>query len=292
MARMAERQYGVVALAQLRELGCRPGWVQWAVETRRLHPLYRGVFAVGHRRISTRGRWLAAVLACGDGALLSHCFGGVLVGMLERTRGPIQVTVPRHVRSRAGIRIFTTADLVAADRTVVDAIPCASVPRTLLGIAAVDPSSLPGAIAQAEKRHLLDLTALDSLIARSPRRPGVPALRRALAEHRVEYEWTHGRLEERFFSLCRRAGFPRPAVNAHVTVEGWSGEVDFSWPSLRLIVETDGFATHGDREAFESDRLRDQHLVAAGWRVIRVTWRQVVFEPERVVRTLARLTAR
>lgn len=279
-------------MRQLLELGFSPGWVRWAVDARRLHRLSRGVFAVGHRRITLRGRWLAAVLACGPSAMLSHCFAGALLGVLEHARGLIDVTVSGNVRKRAGVRLHRVADLTAADRSTVDAIPCTSVARTLLGIAAVEPSSLEGAIAAAEKRELLDLTEIDLLLTRCPRRPGGPALRQALAEHRVEYEWTRSRLERRLFALCHNAGLPRPSVNAYVAVPGWAGEIDFSWSELGLIVETDGWDSHRDRAAFEADRRRDQHLVAAGWRVVRLTWRQVVYEPERVVETLRALAAR
>lgn len=292
LAELATRQHGVAATWQLLGLGFSRPAIKRRRAAGRLHRLYRGVFAVGHQRITLRGRWMAAVLACGRGAQLSHRCAGALRGLVERPSGLIEVTVPRPVRKRPGIRAFTATDLAPADRTVVDAIPCTSVARTLLGVAAVEPQALQGAVAQAEKRHLLDLTGLHSLIARFPRRPGAPALRRALAEHSVELEWTRSRLEDRFFSLCRRAGLERPDVNAFIAVSGWAGEVDFSWPELRLIVETDGYEGHGDRAAFEEDRRRDQHLVAAGWRVIRVTWRQVVYEPERVVETLGRLSAR
>ncbi len=163
-------------------------------------------------------------------------------------------------------------------------------PCTLLGIAAVDPQSLGEALAAAEKRSILDLAAVEAVLTRARRRPGVRALRRALAGIAVELGWTHGEFERRFFLLCREAGLARPRVNAWIEVPGDGFEVDFSWPEPRLIVETDGHETHRDREAFEEDRRRDQLLVAAGWRVVRFTWRQVIERPESVVTTMRALS--
>jgi hypothetical protein len=233
---------------------------------------------------------MAAVLASGPGAVLSHRCSGALQGLIERwPPREIEMTTPRQARKRIGIRTFTAADLGDADRAVVDAIPCASIARTLIGIAAVQPELLEGAIAAAERRGAFDLAEVERLLGQG--RAGSSALRGALRAHAVEFEWTRSRLEQRFFALCGRAGLPRPRVNAWISVPGWAGEVDFSWPDLALIVETDGWADHGDRAAFERDRRRDQFLVAVGWRIVRFTWRQIADEPERVVGTLRELVS-
>ncbi len=234
---------------------------------------------------------MAATLAGGEGVVLSHRSAAHLRGLLDRS-GVAEVTSSRKLSSRQGVVFRVVSGLTQADRKVVDAIPCASVPLTLLGLAATVPATLPAALARSERRGLLDLSAMAELLDRRPRTPGIPALRRALRAYRVEWEWTRSELERRALGLFAAAGMPRPDVNAWVAVAGNGFEVDFSWPSLRLAVEADGWEAHGDRRAFEEDRSRDAVLVAAGWRVVRLTWRQVVDEPEAVVATLSPLSAR
>jgi hypothetical protein len=232
---------------------------------------------------------MAAVLASGPEAMLSHCPAAHLRGFVGRSRG-IDVTVPRAIRGRPGIKIHVATALTPADCTTVDAIPCASIALTLLGLAATAPADLPAALAQAAKRDALDLTTIDELLVRRPRAAGTPAFREALRAYRVEWEWSNSELERRAFELFAAAGLPRPDVNAWIGVPGSGFEVDFSWPELRLIVEVDGWESHGDRLAFEEDRRRDALLSAAGWRVVRFTWRQVVDDPAHVVATLRALT--
>ena len=154
---------------------------------------------------------------------------------------------------------------------------------------ATTPNAAAELLAAAERRNLLDHGALDELLERMARRPGARALAAALADHAPETTWTRSELERRFLGLCDRAALPRPRVNAWVPVTGGGFEVDFTWPELRLAIETDSHRHHADRLAFERDRRRDQLLVAGGWRVARFTWRQLERRPEQAITTLRRL---
>ena len=289
LAGLAAGQYGVVSLGQLVAIGFSPRAVSRRVQSGRLHRLHRGVYAAGHPCLTLHGRWLAATLAGGEGVVLSHRSAAHLRKLIDRS-GAVEMTSSRKLSPRRGVVCRLSGSLAQADRAVVDAIPCASVPLTLLGLAATAPATLPGALARAERRGRLDLSAIAEMLGRRPRTPGSPALRRALRAYRVEWEWTRGELERRAPALFGAAGMPRPDVNTWIAVAGDGCEVDFSWPSLRLAIEADGWETHGDRRAFEEDRRRDAALVAAGWRVLRFTWRQVVHEPEAVVAILRQLT--
>jgi Transcriptional regulator, AbiEi antitoxin/REase_MTES_1575 len=290
LARLAERQHGVVSVTQLRELDLSPSAIRDRAAAGRLHRLHRGVYAVGHPLLSSHGRWMAAVLACGPGAVLSHRSAAALWGIRPTARSGIDVTAPaRAGRRRAGIDVHDAATLAASDVTRVDAIPCTTVPRTLLDLAAVlDRRALERAYDQAEVLRVLDSAAVEDLLARSPRRHGVAALR-AVVQAAAPLALTRSELEERFLSICAAAGIPRPRVNAWVPLVGGGVEVDFFWPAHRLIVETDGHRVHGTRHAFERDRRRDRRLLLAGWRVARFTWRQLVRDPDEVVATIRTL---
>lgn len=255
--------------------------------------MHQGVYAVGHPLLTREGRWTAAVLACGSEAVLSHRSAAALWGLRQDRRGTIDVTAPgRRGRIPAGIAAHRHGSLRAADRTIVHGIPCTSLARTLLDLAAVaPPRELRNAITQAEVQRVFDLAAVRDVIARSRRRRGVARLRLAVAEHDTRSERTRGELESRFLALCDRAGIPLPEVNAPLFIEGIQMEADFLWRDARLIVEADSHRFHNTASAFESDRRRDQRLVRAGWRVIRCTWRQVTDEPAQLARTLRDLLA-
>jgi len=183
--------------------------------------------------------------------------------------------------------------LNAPDRTIVKGIPCTSVARTLLDLAAVvTPRQLSNAITEAEVLRVFDLAAVHDVVTRGRRRRGVARLRDALSAYDSSSERTRGELERRFLALCARSGLPRPEVNAPLLLEGTQIVADFLWRDTRLIVEADSHRFHGTATAFERDRQRDQLLILAGWRVIRCTWRQVVNHPEELTRTLRILLGR
>lgn len=294
VAELAVQQHGVVALEQLCALGLGKDAVRKRVAAGRLHRVHRGVYAVGYPSLRKKGHWMAAALACGPNAVLSHSSAAALWGLSRDTRSGIDVTAPgRRGRALVGIEAHRDDSLRADDRTTVKGIPCTSVARTLLDLAAdVSFSQLSNAITQAEVLRIFDLAALRDVVARSRRRRGVARLRDAVSAYDTRSERTRGELERRFLVLCARSELPPPEVNAPLLLDGGQIEADFLWRDARLIVEADGRRFHGTALAFERDRKRDQLLLLAGWRVIRCTWRQVVESPEELTRTLRTLLGR
>lgn len=294
IADLAERQHGVVALWQLENLGLHAKMVDKRVDAGRLHRVHQGVYAVGHSLLTVNGHRMAAVIACGPEAVLSHRSAAALWGLREDGRSRIDVTAPgRRGRIPAGIDAHRHGSLRPLDRAAVDGIPCTSLARTLLDLAAViSYRELQHAITQAEVTRQFDLMSMQELLSRSRRRRGVARLRLAIAAHDPREQDVRRELEQRLFALFRRASLSAPEVNAHLVVEGISMMPDFMWRDARLIVEADSRRVHGTIAAFEKDRLRDQRLAAAGWTVIRCTWAQVRDEPERLTRTIRTLLAR
>jgi predicted transcriptional regulator of viral defense system len=273
VAELAARQWGVVCIAQLRALGLRKDAVGRRVKAGRLHRVHHGVYAVGHTVLRPEGRRLAAVLACGEGAVLSHRSAAAHWGLLTTSAARIDVTVPRAARAgNAKLRLHRSHSLIARDTTTHQGIPITSVARTLLDLATtVRPDRLERALAQAEHLELYDHTAITELLARSNGHRGRKALTEATA---LEPKLTRSEWEVRMLRLVRTTALPEPLVNLPFDVPDY-GECrpDFHWPLHRLIVETDGWKTHRTRAAFESDRAKDAALTAAGYRVVRVTWR-------------------
>src|ERR671925_1926397 len=267
IAQLAESQHTVVSLDQLKAVGLSASGVRKRGASGRLHRIYRGVYAVGHGRLTREGRWMAAVLACGPKAVLSHRSAAGLWGLRPDNRASTDVSLPgRSARSRLGIDVHRSTTLAPADCTVVDGIPCTTLARTLLDLAeVVNPRGLERAIEQAEVLRLFDLRAVEEVLARANGRRGAAVLRAVLADL-AEPALTRSDVEERFLALCRAAALPRPEVNAELVVdEGPAMIVDFLWRAQRLAVETDAYGTHGNRQPFERDRRRDQRLRLAGY---------------------------
>ena len=227
---------------------------------------------------------MAAVLACGRHALLSHGDAANLLGLLPVGTGAIHVTTQRTgVRRIQGIATHRTRSLPDDEVTVCEVIPCTTVARTLVDLAgSVSERRLRRALEQALLLRVFDLGATRRALERARGRRGTGVLRDLLAEVQDDPPITRSELERLLLDLLRKAGLPPPVVNG--LVEGH--EVDFHWPTQRLIVETDGRATHGHALAFHTDRQRDLDLGLAGWHVLRLTWRQVAHAPERVVALL------
>jgi very-short-patch-repair endonuclease len=285
IAELAAAQHGVVSRAQLVALGIGPDAVDRRIAGRRLHPIHRGVFAVGHRLRTRDGTWMAAVLAAGPDSVLGFRSAGALWQM--RASGRLEVIGPRKLR-RPGIEVHRIA-LAADEVTAVRGIPVTTPARTLFDLAAVvTPDQLAHAFDEAEYRRLTSPVSLDALVARYPGRRGTQAIRRVLDNHRRNGETrTRSELERRFLTLLEAHGLPRPTINR----ESDHGELDARWPQQRLVVECDGFAAHGTRRAFEDDRARDRALVADGWRVVRITWRQLTTDGDTIAAQLSTLLA-
>ncbi len=276
LARLAERQHGVLSRSQLVAAGLGPRTIRRRVEAGRLHLLHRGVYAFGVERLGRRGGWMGAVLACGEGALLSHRSGAALWGLLRPHRGPIEVTSASG-RGRVGIAVHE-GGIRREERSAVAGIPVTSVSRTLFDLAEVlDQRRLERAFEEADRLRLLEIRALEAVCARGQGRHALAPVRRLIDEARAPL-WTRSDLEDRFQSLCREYRLPP----AHTNVLILGHEVDVYWPKAKLVVEADGWTFHHHRGAFEHDRARDAAMQAAGYRVIRVTHRRLEREPERV----------
>jgi very-short-patch-repair endonuclease len=281
---LAGRQHGVVSLAQLRELGLTRHQIEGRVAARRLLPLHRGVYAVGHEALTWRARLLAAVCACGPGALASHRAAGAIHRLISFSR--IEVTVAHTARARRGIAVHRSRHTAAEDRTVVDAIPVTSVARTFVDLAEVlNERQLTRAVRQAELLKVFDLRAIEAALERVPGRRGRHRLRRALVAYQPESHFLRSRAERRLKALCMRYGLPKPQFNVQVC----GHEVDAYWPEAKLALEFDGVETHYTRHAFHQDRRPDRALAAEGIQTLRVTWPDLdAALAEQVRRILAR----
>ncbi len=275
-----------MARRQLAALGLGRGAIDARVRIGHLGVLHRGVYAMGHFPLSIRGRWLAAVLACGDRAVLSHRSAACLWGLARPRRGPIDVTNPRGSHGPAGIHLHRSK-LAEDERAVEARIPITSVPRTLLDLAEVlDEDGLRRAFEEADRLKLLRMPELERVCAQAGRRKGLPALRRLIDAARAPVT-TRSPLEDRFAEFCREHLTDLPAPMTNVSILG--NEVDAYWPPQHLVVEMDSWEFHHHRAAFEHDRARDAAMQTAGYRVIRLTHRQLETEAPRIATQLRKL---
>jgi very-short-patch-repair endonuclease len=306
LAALAERQHGVIARWQV---------LSWAGEDEgrrrrlarhlerrlaasRLHIVHRGVYAVGHRRLTQHGRFMAAVLAAGPGAVLSHSSAAALWSLLPPRSTAIEVSRRTAARRRSRIEIHATP-IPRDERSVVGGIPVTSAARTILDLAGcasgrrrpptrVSRHEVERAVNQMEVLGLRDTLGVPELLRRYPRRPGSALLRNLLADPERASGVTATDLEDVFLGLVGRSRLPPPRINADLALGGRFIRPDFMWPDRRLIVETDGRGAHGPWRAVERDHERDRLLLAGGWRVMRVTWRQLHDTPQDVARDLRR----
>jgi hypothetical protein len=270
---LAERQHGVVARWQLLEGGLGTRLNQDRAEAGLLIPVFQGVFALGHQRIGRQGRWMAAVLASGPGAVLSHGSAMDLWGM-RGSRGPVEVLRRSGGvnRRRRGIRLHQTRALPDDHTTFENGIPVTTVERALLDMAGrLDAKQLERAIVAADRNRSLRWPELQCIVARGRGKKGIGCLRLVAMEVDPRAVDAKSPLEIDFLALCRDFGLPLPQVN--VIVEGYL--VGFFWPAHRVVVETDSYTYHRDRPAFESDHARTVALEAAGYDVHRATYRML-----------------
>jgi hypothetical protein len=232
---------------------------------------------------------MAAVLACGPGAALSHRSAGQLWGLVPTSAAAPEVTRPRPFRRQAGIRAHHSR-LSADELVLVDGIPVTSVSRTLLDLAGMlTRNQLERALNEAEVLRLTDRLSVSDLLERYPRRGGSAALRALFRDRMAARGITRSELERRFQAVLDGTDLPCPRRNAHVSVRGRFFEVDCLWAAQRLIVELDGRESHGTDLAFEKDRERDRLLLVDDWRVTRVTWRQLRDDAPAVIADLRSL---
>jgi very-short-patch-repair endonuclease len=290
LAGLAARQSGVVARRQLMALGVSETVIRARLRRRLLVRLHRGVYAVGHAQLRREGHWFAAVLAAGDGAVLSHRDAAALHLLRPNDRERIDVTTSGRAASTTAIVVHQTTVLTGEDVTAIGSIrlPVTTVARTLVDLAGVvPPSQLARALSQAEQLNELDVAAIERALDRTRERPGRGhrTMRAALADHRAAgAQLTRPELEDRFAQLLAAVDAPRPRRNA--TVAGV--EVDAYGAEQRLVVELDGYAYHHTRRAFQRDRSKTNDLTLAGFTVLRFTHRDIVLAPDGVADRVAR----
>lgn len=284
---LARSQHGVVARRQLIDRGLTAKAIAQRIRTGRLHRLQRGVYAVGRPEVSQRGRWMAAVLSCGPTALLSHRSAAVLWGLSDASlEAEVEVVVPRTaVRRRSGVRVHRRVDLGPEHRREVTGIPLTDPISTLVDLAScVVEWRVERAINEADRLDLFNPETLRATVPTLPPRPGMARLRRLLGFDAL----TDTGLERKFLGLVRAAGLPRPETQAWVN--GY--RVDFYWPDLGLVVETDGWRYHRTSGQQATDYRRDHAHTRDGLTTLRVAESQVRDEPQRVRATLSAVVAR
>lgn len=291
MSELAELQHGLVARRQLLALGLSVRAIEGRLERGVLHPVRHGIYAVGFRLRSREARWMAATLSCGPDAVLSHRSAAWLWGLQRGPSRAIEVTKAKGWRAPDGVVVHRAA-LPEDERTAVNGIPVTTVPRTVLDFATVGSRrQVERVLNEVEVQGLTDRLSIPDLLARYPRRRGTAVLRELLDEGAESGGVTENDFEELFVPLLDSHRLPRPQFNADVAVSGRFFRVDCLWRKERLIVELDGRAAHGTRKAFESDRERDRLLMADGWLVMRITWRQLRTQQSAIASDLRRALA-
>lgn len=277
------RQFGVVGLRQLRELGFVPARVDALISAGRLHRIHPGAYAVGHPAITYEGHLAAALFWAGREAALSHLTAAAWWGLCDAPTGVIHLSCTRRRASRPGIRMHQPRDLQIVRH---ERLPVTTVPRTLVDVAAtVPPLQLRRIVAEADFKRLLSVPAVDLELRRGRR--GSAVLRRALEIHRPELAQTLSTLELQFIPLIEDAGLPMPQINARIC----GHMVDALWRERRLVAELDGGQVHGTVAAVRRDRARDLDLRRAGLTVVRYSYDQVIRHPEAVATDLRRALA-
>lgn len=290
---LASRQFGTVSRAQMRALNMSHDAIKHAIETGRLHNLYRGVYAVGRHQVSRRGHLFAATLACGEGAVISHRSAAALMALLDRGPASIDVIAPGwRGRKIDGIRRHHVRVPHPWEAGTYDRIPCTSPSRTLVDLAGVvGKRTLRSAFERAAARKLLDLAAIEASIGNGGRR-GTRALRGLLDEWRAAAPvLAEGRLksplEAKILPLLARRGLPMPRPNMPVDLVEGRIEVDFLWPEHRFVLEADSREFHATDVAAERDRWRDRELVRVGYSSLRITHQQAEDEADAVADAIA-----
>jgi very-short-patch-repair endonuclease len=287
-ARLAARQKGVVSRVQLLEAGVGSAAVKRLLRDGWLHRVHRGVYAVGHLALPQFAKEQAALLACGEGAVISGASALYLWGILDRAPAEVDVTVSRHCRKRNGIRLHRPGEIEPRELRRRHGLDVAFPAGALIAYAAeATPTELGDAVAEARMRNLIREGELEATARAAGRRRG-GAQMRAFLRDEEEPAITRSRAERRFRDLLRAARLPQPRVNVRVA----GVEVDFLWETERVVLEVDGWKFHGHRRAFERDRKKGMILSDAGCHVTRITVRQFTREPLALIAHIARVLDR
>jgi hypothetical protein len=287
IAEAATRQHGLITAGQLAALGVSGRLARKWAEAGRLYRVHRGVFAVGHLPLTPQARWLAAVLACSEGSVLSHRSNAALLGFRRDWAGGVDVTAPgRAGRSRVGIHVHRADLLLPSEVTEVAGIRCTTAARTVVDLASVvRPDAVEYAIHAAQSKRLVTRAEIAAVVAHLPGRRGTGVVRAILRLTDESEDDARSQNERRFRRILRQAGLPAPEGNFWIALEDFPAggvEVDFAWPDLRVAVEIDSAIYHETERAFVNDPARDRALMLAGWRVIRFSDRDLIDHPGRV----------
>lgn len=279
---LAEAQHGVVTRGQLLEIGFTADAVKHRVRKGRLHRKARGVYAIGRPELSRYGLMMVAVLACGPDAVVSHRTGAELWALRRLVAGPIEVSVARSSPvQRPGMTVHRREILVPESVTSRHGVPVTTVPLTLIDVAcSLSRRHLEAAVNMADSLDLLDPDRLRSLLGGFPGVPGVGRLRNLLEEQ--SFCLTDSELERMFLPLAGAVGLPVPRTQRYVS----SWRVDFVWPDLGLVVETDSLRYHRTALQQRRDAARDHAHLLKGLESVRFTHFQVAYEKAHVRRTL------
>jgi very-short-patch-repair endonuclease len=281
IARVAGRQDNVISLEQLLEAGLGHDAVAYRVKARSMQRMHRGVFLLGAAPPTPMARARAAVLACGEGAVVSHRSAAERFGLLPGSDREVDVTVVgRNPGVHAGIRLHRPRVLARHEVTKMRGIPVTSVARTIVDIAATESADeVEHAWQEALYREIVTPGAVGAVLDRNPGRKGAPVVRALIDDPRM----TRSERERVLLKLLAQAQLPKPLTN--VRLHGYL--VDAYWPQQRLVLEFDGWKAHGHRGAFDRDRKRDQVMLANGVGAMRVTDRHLVHEPVALVARIA-----
>lgn len=284
---MAEMQHGHIHLYQLRTAGIKRGAVVHRIDTGRLHAVLPGVYLVGRPQTDLLGRMMAAALYFRGDALVSGRAAAQAWGLLDTTQAvgtndPIEVLLAgRNASAPPGVRVRRTARIARQDVRWRDGIPLTSPARTLLGLAAMmEDLELESSLSAAFRKNLVRRSQLGDVMDRNPHVKGIARLR-ALLERTESLRDTRSRYERKMLKLLRAAELPLPVTNVYIGTR----QVDGVWPDLKLAYEFDGWLEHRDK--FESDRVRDQHMLIAGHQIFRVSGRQIDRTPFALIARIA-----
>jgi very-short-patch-repair endonuclease len=289
VATLAGRQHGMVARWQLLDAGLSEQMIKTRLRHGGLHRFHRGTFAYGHRAITQESRWMAAVLASGPLAVLSHRSAGQLWGLAPRSSIAPEVTRPARAGRRPHL-VVHRGTLLGDEVVRRRGIPVTSVPRTMLDLAATRPErEVERAWNEMEVREHKDRLSVPRLLERYPGRKGSVLLARLANREELSVGITRNDFEEAFLALIDRHHLPRPRMNAHVRLRGRFYEIDCFWERERVAIELDGGAAHKTAKAFNDDRERDRILTAERFTTTRVTWHHLHHTPTEVASDLHRI---